>query len=146
MNEPNTRPPLDLARLNGILRCSYAESVWIKLYNENPNFKMCFEVLLELDGEIKKVDELKEYFKEQAEDASKVCRQLTAQLARQAGDSKRLDFLQTQNDKARYTGQCVFRLSTMGRGWRLHETSKIGFNSVRNAIDHAIAVLEKEKK
>jgi len=28
------------------------------------------------------------------------------------------------------------RWSTTGRGWRLHETTRAGFKSVRTAIDH----------
>lgn len=61
-------------------------------------------------------------------------------------DAERLSWLQKQLEKASYTGLCVFRWSTSGRGWRLHETSEealdsFGFaptNSVREAIDQAI--------
>jgi len=58
-------------------------------------------------------------------------------------DSKRLDWLEKQNKEARYTGRCIFRWSTTGRGWRLHETSSAfgdipTFTSVRDAIDHAM--------
>ncbi len=61
-------------------------------------------------------------------------------------DAKRLSWLQEQLDKKSYTGKCVFRWSTTGRGWRLHETSdkeghRFGFipnSSVREAIDQAM--------
>ena len=54
-------------------------------------------------------------------------------------DTELLDFLEDQNGKSRYTGKCVFRLSTSGRGWRLHETSGAGaLGSVRGAIKSAI--------
>jgi len=54
-------------------------------------------------------------------------------------DKELLDFLESENKKARYTGECMFRLSTTGRGWRLHETSQEGTsNSVREAISKAI--------
>lgn len=38
-------------------------------------------------------------------------------------DKELLDFLQFELDKKRYTGKCVFRFSTTGRGIRLLETS-----------------------
>lgn len=51
-------------------------------------------------------------------------------------DKERLDFLQEQLEKERYTGRCICRWSTTGRGWRLHETSQLsGCRSVREAID-----------
>ena len=54
-------------------------------------------------------------------------------------DSELLDWLQEQNDKATYTGKCVFRNSTTGRGWRLHETSAIwATKDVRYAIVQGI--------
>lgn len=54
-------------------------------------------------------------------------------------DRELLNFLQEQNDKKRYTGKCVFRQSTTGRGWRLHETCLDGATSdVRKAISEAI--------
>ena len=53
-------------------------------------------------------------------------------------DKELIDFLEKQNAKKRYTGTCVFRLSNTGRGWRLHETSRNGFPSVREALEHAI--------
>ena len=50
-------------------------------------------------------------------------------------DTQLLDFLEELNGKAEYTGQCVLRDSTTGRGWRLHETSaKSSCHSVRVAI------------
>ncbi len=50
-------------------------------------------------------------------------------------DKEMLDFLQVELDKDRYTGMCIFRISTKGRGWRLHETSKEGsISDVRQAI------------
>ena len=39
-------------------------------------------------------------------------------------DKELLDFLDGLNAEANYTGKCVLRMSTTGRGWRLHETSE----------------------
>jgi len=55
-------------------------------------------------------------------------------------DKMRLDWLEEQNKKTSYTGKCLFRWSTTGRGWRLHESSggpnhEPVFNTVRDAID-----------
>lgn len=59
-------------------------------------------------------------------------------------DTKLLDFLQKKNNESNYTGSCIFRMSSTGRGWRLHETSKVGGNSsVRKAI---LIAMEKEEK
>ena len=49
-------------------------------------------------------------------------------------DTERLNFLQKLTDRKNYTGKVVLRESTMGRGWRLHESSN-GVSSVREAID-----------
>jgi hypothetical protein len=49
-------------------------------------------------------------------------------------DKELLDFLQELNDQCSYTGNCALRMSTTGRGWRLHETSSPGFKNVREAI------------
>lgn len=54
-------------------------------------------------------------------------------------DKELLDFLQKQNDKSRSGGKCLFRISVVGRGWRLHETSREGaIKSVRRAIARGI--------
>lgn len=54
-------------------------------------------------------------------------------------DTERLDWLQAQQDKRKYTGRCLFRWSYIGRGWRLHETSQAGaVSSVREAIERAM--------
>lgn len=53
-------------------------------------------------------------------------------------DTEMLNWLETQNNKEIYTGRCVWRWSRTGRGWRLHETSGEGFNSVREAIEKAM--------
>jgi hypothetical protein len=59
-------------------------------------------------------------------------------------DSEMLDWLQGQNDLSRYTGRCLFRMSTTGRGWRLHETSgDNAYMCVRNAI--AVAMQEEKQ-
>ena len=51
-------------------------------------------------------------------------------------DKERLDFLQEWNDRKIYTGKCIIRGSTTGRGWRLHESSQSdAVKSVRAAID-----------
>ena len=58
-------------------------------------------------------------------------------------DKERLDYLQKLLDRANYTGKCVLRDSTTGRGWRLHE-STLGdaVPDVRRAIDDYIATHE----
>ena len=54
-------------------------------------------------------------------------------------DKQLLDFLQRMNDETAYTGKCLFRISNMGRGWRLYETSQLGAKrSVREVIADAI--------
>lgn len=58
-------------------------------------------------------------------------------------DTELLDFLQRKNDENTYTGICIFRISASGRGWRLHETSRGGSSSVREAIFRA---MRKEKR
>ena len=62
-------------------------------------------------------------------------------------DTEILDWLQAQNDKAKYTGGCLFRWSEIGRGWRLHETSQEGaVLNVREAIEVAmVKELENEQ-
>ena len=50
-------------------------------------------------------------------------------------DTELLDFLQEQTNKSHYTGRCIMRKSTTGRGWRLHETEEgEGVHDVRQAI------------
>jgi len=65
-----------------------------------------------------------------------------------AKDAQRLDFLQELNEESEYTGLVILRLSTTGRGWRLHETANIGgVPSVRVAIDNFMAIcLGKKEK
>ena len=54
-------------------------------------------------------------------------------------DTKRLDFLQKLTEKQMYTGRVIMRFSQNGRGWRLHETSRMGApTSVRETIDDFI--------
>lgn len=54
-------------------------------------------------------------------------------------DTELISFLEEENKKCRYTGNCAFRLSTTRRGWRLHETSKPqGCSTVREAITRAL--------
>jgi len=61
-------------------------------------------------------------------------------------DTELLDWLQCQNARHEYTGRCIFRDSTTGRGWRLHETSQEGsFETVRAAIACAM-VAEKRRR
>ena len=62
-------------------------------------------------------------------------------------DKQLLDFLQKKNSERMYTGNCVFRISDTGRGWRLHESSrKKGRESVREAIADGIDKEKKEEK
>jgi rubrerythrin len=50
-------------------------------------------------------------------------------------DKQILDFLQSITDKAVYTGKVILRWSSLGRGWRLHETtSEEAVTDVRKAI------------
>ena len=61
-------------------------------------------------------------------------------------DTELLNWLQKKTDEARYTGKVVFRWSSSGRGWRLHETSLVnGVQSVREAIKNAIQWEEDQK-
>lgn len=66
-----------------------------------------------------------------------------AEQAREPGgdmtDTELLDWMEEQHRLSSYTGKCVWRWSTSGRGWRLHETS--GYDAkptVREAIQAAI--------
>lgn len=50
-------------------------------------------------------------------------------------DTDLINTLEGLNKEASYTGKCILRQSTTGRGWRLHETSKEeGCDTVREAI------------
>lgn len=54
-------------------------------------------------------------------------------------DTELLDALQRLNDEQSYTGNCILRMSSNGRGWRLHETSKTtARRNVRQAIEDFI--------
>ncbi len=53
-------------------------------------------------------------------------------------DPELLDVLQKLNDQSDYTGLCVLRQSTTGRGWRLHETSSNEHGPVRKSVRMAI--------
>ena len=58
-------------------------------------------------------------------------------------DKERLDYLQKLLDKADYTGKCILRESGLGRGFRLHETTRqTAVSDVRQAIDDYIAITE----
>jgi len=53
-------------------------------------------------------------------------------------DKEMLDWLERQT--GRYTGRVVWRWSTSGRGWRLHETMHPDAKpTVREAIEDAMA-------
>lgn len=41
-----------------------------------------------------------------------------------SSDTELLDFLEELNSRKSYTGKCILRMSTTGRGWRLHEISQ----------------------
>ncbi len=54
-------------------------------------------------------------------------------------DIELLDALQQLNDESTFTGKCILRWSSYGRGWRLHETSQPGAQTdVRKAIEDFI--------
>lgn len=58
-------------------------------------------------------------------------------MIREITDTELLDWLDKQTGK--YTGKVLFRWSTTGRGWRLHETSQEGaVSTVRDAIVDAM--------
>jgi hypothetical protein len=60
-------------------------------------------------------------------------------------DQKRLNQLQALTEKENYTGTVIMRLSSNGRGWRLHETDLDGADSdVRGAIDRFFAEYDPE--
>ena len=51
-------------------------------------------------------------------------------------DTERLDFLQKLTDNGKYTKRVIMRMSTTGRGWRLHESElDDAVNDVRETID-----------
>jgi hypothetical protein len=57
-------------------------------------------------------------------------------MIKKVTDKDRINFLQKLTDQKKYTGDVILRISTTGRGWRLHETSQLGAtSSVREAID-----------
>ena len=61
-------------------------------------------------------------------------------------DTERLDFLQRLTDEGTYTKSVILRMSTTRRGWRLHETGKLGATpDVREAIDNFAAIYFGEK-
>jgi len=61
-------------------------------------------------------------------------------------DEERLDFLQQLTNDSQYTGEVILRMSVIGRGWRLHETSQAGaVPSVRVAIDEFMAANKASK-
>ncbi|MFW6184038.1 MAG: hypothetical protein ACOC8X_09595 [Chloroflexota bacterium] len=58
-------------------------------------------------------------------------------------DTERLDYLQRLLDEGTYSGRAVLRMSTEGRGFRLHETYRPdAVPDVRLAIDRFIALEE----
>lgn len=66
-------------------------------------------------------------------------------------DKERLDFLQKLTDQNRSAGKVVLRISTMGRGWRLHEVSNTYdpfvldgdvSSDVRTAIDNFMSKMK----
>jgi len=62
-------------------------------------------------------------------------------------DKELLDFLQKKNDERAYGGLCMLRDSDCGRGWRLHETKKMGaMRDVRRAIGIVIDRKKRRKK
>jgi len=62
-------------------------------------------------------------------------------------DTELLDFLQQELDKSAYTGKVVCRDSTTGRGWRLHESSKVNaVPDVRQAITNFMKQVKKDEE
>ena len=62
------------------------------------------------------------------------CRTKDRKIKQLEEDKERLDFLDSLNGS--YTGKVQLRMSTRGRGFRLHETSmNKSFKTVREAID-----------
>jgi len=50
-------------------------------------------------------------------------------------DKQLLDFLEAKNKEAVYTGKCLWRMSSFGRGWRLYETSQAGAKREKGAMN-----------
>jgi hypothetical protein len=54
-------------------------------------------------------------------------------------DTQRINHLEGMLDAGKYSRQCILRMSTTGRGFRLHETRRLGaFDTVRQAIDEVM--------
>lgn len=63
----------------------------------------------------------------------------TDQMDVETTDTTLINWLERQLAKRSYTGRCLFRWSTEGRGFRLHETSEDGAKpTVREALIDAI--------
>lgn len=54
-------------------------------------------------------------------------------------DTELLNWLEEQNSRKRYTGECIFRWSSTGRGWRIHEAHKSRWKNVKQTVREAIA-------
>ncbi len=61
-------------------------------------------------------------------------------------DTELLDALQKLNDLSGYTGLCILRMSTTGRGWRLHEVSTVDFDEANTSVRQAIEAFVREKE
>jgi hypothetical protein len=60
-------------------------------------------------------------------------------------DTEILDWLEVQNAKKRFTGKCIFRWSTYGCGWRLHECDGSLFRDAHDTVREAVAAAMSEK-
>jgi len=62
-------------------------------------------------------------------------------------DTELLDFLQELTDKSDSAGRVVMRDSSIGRGWRLHESSAdFAVKDVRSAITTYMKSIKRFKK
>ncbi len=50
-------------------------------------------------------------------------------------DTELLDFLEALHSDNEYASDCVLRMSTTGRGYRLHPAKESGHGTVRAAIE-----------
>lgn len=54
-------------------------------------------------------------------------------------DTARLEWLEKMHRENNYSDRCIWRLSTTGRGWRMHSSTEYnGSETVRAAIDAAM--------
>jgi len=61
-------------------------------------------------------------------------------------DTELLDALQKLNDLSGYTGLCVLRMSTTGRGWRCMKRAPVDYGEACTSVREAIEDFVREKE